>query len=256
MTAGVRKPGAFCWFNMLTPDLPASKAFYTAIFGWTYFDLPEMGGAIAKVDGLDVGGVWDLNSPNTPKGTPPLIGVMVKAESADAVAAKATALGGRAKPPFDIATNGRMGECFDPTGAQLDIWQPINQPGMQADDSHHGVPSWFELMTPDARAAGAFYTGLFGWTAESQDMGGFSYTHFALDGVPIAGMMELGADMAGVPPHWGTYFTVDDTDATLAKATALGAKVFIPARDIPGTGRFAGLISPQGVRFYVIEYRK
>jgi predicted enzyme related to lactoylglutathione lyase len=67
-------------------------------------------------------------------------------------------------------------------------------------------------------------------------------------------MMVITAEMGAVPPHWATYVTVDDVDATAELAVALGGSVALPPDEIPGIGRFAGLVSPQGVRFFVIRY--
>ena len=71
---------------------------------------------------------------------------------------------------------------------------------------------------------------------------------------PVAGMMPIQADWGGVPPHWAVYLTVDDVDATVAKAQSLGGSVMMPAQDVETVGRFSGLVSPQGVMFYVIKY--
>ena len=107
-------------------------------------------------------------------------------------------------------------------------------------------------MTTDVPRATAFYTELFGWTADVRPMPGMDYTVFKNGGVEIAGMMPV--PMEGIPPHWGTYFSVDDVDEAAVVAERLGATTFVPPMDIPGTGRFSGLISPQGVRFYVIRH--
>ncbi|MEO7610820.1 MAG: VOC family protein, partial [Gemmatimonadales bacterium] len=124
MTTGARESGEFCWINMITPQPDEARAFYQRIFGWTYTEAPGMGGHIVSVGGHNIGGLWDLGGPQMPPGTPPCIGVMVMTDSADEIASKATSLGGKAKPAFDIAENGRMAECFDPNGAQFDLWQP------------------------------------------------------------------------------------------------------------------------------------
>jgi predicted enzyme related to lactoylglutathione lyase len=61
----------------------------------------------------------------------------------------------------------------------------------------------------------------------------------------------------GVPiekPVWHTYFTVDKVDETEALAKKLGANICVPSMDIPGVGRFCGIVSPQHVRFNVITY--
>ncbi len=131
---------------------------------------------------------------------------MVKVESADATVAKVTALGGKAMPAFDIMDQGRMAVCFDPNGAAFDVWQAKQGPGMSADTSQHGAPSWFETMTTDVDRAAAFYAGLFGWTPEAMPMPGMTYTTFKLGADYVAGMMAITPEMGAMPPHWGTYF--------------------------------------------------
>lgn len=253
MGTGVRKVGEFCWINMLTPNPAESKAFFSKVLGWTYADLGGMGDMI-KVDGHQIGGLFDLASPNTPPGTPPLIGVMVKSDDADATAAKANSAGGSAKPAFDIMDAGRMAELKDPSGAQIDIWQSNKNPGTDADKAHHGAPSWYENYATDTAKAAKFYADVFGWTAEVMPMQGMEYTVFSFEGVQIAGMMATVGDMKDVPPSWAAYFTVDDVDKAASQTTELGGTVFVPPMDIPNVGRFAGLMSPQGVRFFAMTY--
>jgi predicted enzyme related to lactoylglutathione lyase len=250
MSADARKTGDFCWINILTSQPEEAKKFFSGLLGWTYGDLGGMGSSV-KVDGNDIGGLFDLNSPEIPPGTPPVIGVMVKVDDADATAAKAKTLGGRAKDALDIGDNGRMAELFDPNGAEIDLWQPKREQATIADPSHHGVPSWYETYTPDIEAGKKFYTGLFGWTAETMQMPGMEYTVFSLGEKMVAGMM---VPMPGMPHQWVTYFTVNDADETATKASELGGKVFVPPTDIPNIGRFSGITSPQGVSFFVIKY--
>jgi uncharacterized protein len=255
MTTGARRAGDFCWINMLTPRPADARDFFASLLGWTYAELPGMGHA-AKVAGRDIGGIFDLHGPNTPKGLPPAIGVMVKVDSADATVAKVESLGGRTKPPFDIMDQGRMAECFDPTGAEIDLWQPKKGQGTDVDTAHHGAPSWFELLTTDTGRAAAFYAGVFGWVPESMPMPGMTYTTFKLGDAYVAGMMGITPEMGTMPPNWGTYFTVTDVDASARRALELGARLMLPPRDIPAVGRFCGVVSPQGVMFYLITYAR
>jgi predicted enzyme related to lactoylglutathione lyase len=254
MTAGTRAPGDFCWVNIMTPEPAKALNFFGAVLGWTFTEMPGMGYGV-KAGGLDIGGLFDVVSPRTPNGMPPVIGIMMKAVNADATGAKIKSLGGRADSAFDIPNAGRMAVCHDPNGAAFDIWQPNKMTGTAADTRAHGVPSWFETLTTDLDAATAFYTAAFGWTADVATMPGMTYTTFKLGDVPIAGMMQITPAMgADVHPHWGTYFCVHNVDIAASDAAKLGATIFIPPHPIPNIGRFAGLISPQGVRFYVIEY--
>lgn len=246
-----RRFGEFCWLNVMTPQPSSARVFFASLLGWSYEEMPGLG-HLVKVGGSPVGGLFDLDGPGTPAGVPPHIGVMVKVASADEVVARVGGLGGSAKAAFDIMDNGRMACCVDPNGAHFDVWQPKQKPGTDVDSTLHGAPSWFETLTSDTDRAGAFYTALFGWRPEP--MAGSHYITFKLGDDYVAGMMRITADMGDFPPHWGVYFTVDDVDAAQRRAGDLGATVCVPAQDVPGVGRFCGLISPQGVAFYVIRY--
>jgi predicted enzyme related to lactoylglutathione lyase len=88
-----------------------------------------------------------------------------------------------------------------------------------------------------------------GWT-----MPEFVYTTFKLGGTYVAGMMPITPQMGKMRPHWGTYFTVSNSDETAREAVQRGGAICVPPRDIPGVGAFAGITSPQGVTIYVIKY--
>jgi hypothetical protein len=251
MAMGERSNGEFCWVNVLTPQPAAAQEFFTRLFGWAYVEIPGIGHRV-QVDGHDIGGMWDHGGPEVPAGTPPGIGVMVRVASADATVARVTELGGTAKPAFDIMDQGRMAECHDPIGAMFDLWQPNKSPGMTADSRRQGVPNWFELISNDPPRTAAFYTALFGWTTEEMPMPYGTYTTFKLGDRYVGGMFAMTPEMGDMPPHWGTYFSADDADATARLAVELGGEVFMPIMEVAGVGRFGGITSPQGVMFYVI----
>jgi predicted enzyme related to lactoylglutathione lyase len=252
VTTGIRKPGQFCWFNMLTSDTAKAREFFARVLGWTYNEIPNMGHMVL-VGGNMVGGVWDIESPQTPPGTRPYIGVTIKVESADAAAEKVKSLGGDAKPAFDVMDQGRMAVCYDTSGVEFDVWQARNGPGMTGDARKHGMPSWIECATTNAENAKKFYDGLFGWTDETTAMPtGMNYTTFKLGEEYVAGMYQITPDMAGMKPSWAVYFSVDKVDEIVELAKSLGGENFMPAMDIPHVGRIAGLTSPQGVLFYAI----
>ena len=251
MATGIRKAGDFCWINIVTPKPAEAMEFFAKVLGWTFFEMPPYGHGV-QVGGRDIGGLFDIEGPGSPPDMSPVMGVMVKVDDADATCDKIRSLGGEAKPAFDIADSGRMAVCHDPNGGKFDIWEPNKMLGTDADSSLHGAPSWSESLTTDVGKATEFYCKLFGWTAEVKPMPGMEYTVFRNGGPDIAGLMAI--PHPDIKPHWGTYFTVNDADEAANVAKANGATLFVPPMDIPGTGRFCGILSPQGVRFYAIQY--
>ena len=243
----------FCWINMITPNPAEAQQFYSRLLGWTFSDMPGMGWII-NVEGTNIGGFFDQAHPNTPPGTKPQLGVMVKVADVDSSAAKVKSLGGTVHDLMDIGPNGRMAGCVDSEGARIDLWQPKSKTGMDINSRAHGAPSWFEVMEKNVEKAKAFYRSLFGWTTESMPMPGFEYTVFKNDGRAIAGMYPLMGAQIGMSPVWATYFTVSDIKTATTLAAELGGTVHVPVTEIPSVGKFAYLESPQGVMFYVIEY--
>jgi predicted enzyme related to lactoylglutathione lyase len=251
MATGIRRAGDFCWINIVTPEPAEAMGFFAKVLGWTFYEMPPYGHGV-QAGGRDIGALFDLNGSSCPPGMSPVMGVMVKVENADATVEKIRSLGGKADPVGDVADNGRMAVCHDPNGGAFDIWEPKTMPGTDADSSHPGAPSWSETLTTDVAKAREFYTSLFGWTAEVKQMPGMEYSVFRNGGTDIAGLMAI--PHPDIPPHWGTYFTVNDADEAARVAQENGATIFIPPMDIPEIGRFCGIISPQGVRFYAIRY--
>jgi predicted enzyme related to lactoylglutathione lyase len=115
----------------------------------------------------------------------------------------------------------------------------------------HGDFAWYELMTTDQAGAAAFYRAVSGWEALAAPMAppGMTYHLFGLPGqMPAAGLMDLpeAAQARGAPPHWHGYVNVPDVDAALVKAVSLGARVAVPATDVPNVVRLACIWDPQG----------
>jgi len=124
-----------------------------------------------------------------------------------------------------------------------------------ADAPNHtqGSFCWHEIGSPDAAKAKAFYTGLFGWSTKDQPMGPNPediYTLMRVGEADVAGLYEMrGEHFANVPPHWMTYVWVDDVDAAVAKAKALGGSVMGEVMDMPGIGKMATVQDPTGAVF-------
>jgi predicted enzyme related to lactoylglutathione lyase len=237
--------GVPSWLDLSTSDLPGALSFYRALFGWDIqVGPPETGGyAMALLQGRPVAGLAPAMHPG-----PPAWMHYVNVVDADAVAAKVATAGGQViVAPMDVLTFGRMSIFADPAGAVFGTWQPGDHPGAGL-VNEPGAFCWSELITTDVAGATDFYRTVFGWAAHPVG----EYVEFQLDGRPLAGMMAKPAEMpAEVPPMWGVYFAVDDTDGALARAVELGGSALMGPTDIE-PGRFAVLADPTGAVFNVI----
>ena len=118
----------------------------------------------------------------------------------------------------------------------------------------HGAPSWAELSTTDEAGALAFYSALFGWVNDPQEMGPNSYYHMQrLNGLEAAAIYEQGEEERGqgVPPHWNVYITVENVDELVEKVGQNGGNVLLDPMDVFEAGRMAVLQDRQGASFAV-----
>jgi predicted enzyme related to lactoylglutathione lyase len=245
-------PGTPSWVDLGSPDVDASISFYGSLFGWTASEPgpPEAGGyRFFLQDGKMVAGIGPLMM----EGQPPAWLNYVTVADADETAGEARDAGGTVfVEPMDVMDVGRFSVLADPTGAALGLWQPRRHTGAELVNEPVSL-TWNELETRDPKAAKPFYGALFGWEAETTEMGGGEYTTWRLDGQPVGGMADItGRVPDQVPAHWLAYFAVADTDATVARAQELGGDVNVPPMDIPA-GRFAVLGDTHGAVFGVIR---
>jgi predicted enzyme related to lactoylglutathione lyase len=247
------EPGTPCWIDLGTPDQDAAAEFYGALFGWSVEEdenAEQTGGyRVATLRDKAIGGVMKLMQ----EGQPPAWSTYISVEDADAAAAKAREAGGTVVvEPMDVLDYGRMAFLADPGGAVFGVWQPGRNIG--AGLVHEpGALAWNELETRDPEVAKAFYAAVFGWSFEDHEMPGMgTYTEWKLGDASIGGMADIGGRLPDeVPAHWMVYFAVEDTDATVAKATELGGSLMFGPIDIEA-GRFAILTDPHGAGFAAI----
>ncbi len=174
--------------------------------------------------------------------------------------AKATAAGGSVvMPAMDVMDTGRMAFIADPGGAAIGLWQAGTHKGAQL-VNEHGTFTWNELLTDDTDGASAFYAEVFGYRIEVTEMPDGAYTSFwadgNLEGHAAAGMMARTPEMGEFPNYWGVYFAVDDCDASVATASEHGGTILQPPFDVPGIGRIAVMMDPQGAVFSVMAYSR
>ncbi len=251
--------GTFCWPELASTDQNAAKKFYGELFGWTSTDVPMGPDAgsytLFKKGGNDCAALYPLGPDMLAQGVPPNWGAYIAVNSADETAKKAKELGATViMEPFDVmGTLGRMAVVQDPTGAVFSVWQAKDHIGAGVLDEP-GAMCWTELMTGDPDKARSFYTKLVGWTTQEMSADFGNYTMFLREGgAKAGGLMKTPDEMAGVPPHWMTYFAVSDIQQTTALVQKLGGTVNVPPMPIPNIGSFAVYADPQGAVFAVLQ---
>ena len=113
--------GAFHWNELMTRDVKKAKDFYKKALGWTYEDAPmgDMYGTytIIKSDGEMVGGMFKMDGPMF-DGMPEGWFTYVAVDDLDKRLKKVVEAGGKVvRPPWDVATVGRMAIIQTPGGA-------------------------------------------------------------------------------------------------------------------------------------------
>ena len=113
-----------------------------------------------------------------------------------------------------------------------------------------GTFCWVDLVTSEAEAAKRFYTDLFGWEYEDNEMGdGAVYSMALVGGKRVAGLMGGQSE----PPHWNSYIAVESAEETVGKAKEAGANVVQDVIDLGGPGKMAFLQDPSGALVGVWE---
>ena len=114
---------------------------------------------------------------------------------------------------------------------------------------------WYDLVTPDLKAAEKFYAEVIGWKIADAGMPGMSYSILSAGDITVGGMMQSpkGGDELDVRPHWNGHIYVADVDQYARLAVAAGGKVCREPSDIPGIGRFAVVADPQGATFIMFK---
>lgn len=250
--------GRFAWYELLTEDLRAARAFYSTVVGWDVTRAPtaDMEYWIFAAGGSPVAGAMTLRAARQ-RGTPPRWLGYVLVEDVDAIAGRAWTGGGRVDlPPVDLPDTGRFAVVADPHGAAIGLWKPGSAaqiPSLAPDQP--GRVGWHELYAGDLDAAFAFYAGLFGWEKkEAMDMGALGvYQLFGTADTTLGGMMTK-------PPEdpvaqWNYYFNVGNIDEAAERVKAGGGQLRHGPQEVPGGGFIVNCLDPQGASFSLLGSR-
>ena len=245
--------GKIVWHELMTTDTRAAISFYGKLVGWGTKPFEHDPSYVMWTSkGVPLGGVMRLPEESRRMGTPPSWLMYVAVPDVDATVRQAGAMGARTySGPRDLPDGNRFAILADPQGAVFAVFTPKEpQPDVEA-PARPGEFSWNELATHDWQAAWRFYEPLFGWVKmDAMDMGPAGiYQMFGRKGNMLGAMYNKPPDIPA--PNWLPYARVPSADASAAVAQRLGANVVQGPMEVPGGGRIAVLMDPQGAMFAV-----
>jgi predicted enzyme related to lactoylglutathione lyase len=253
----------FIWYELMTNDTDAAKAFYGPVVGWEPQDLPPPhdGYSLFNAAGRGVAGLMALPDEARAQGARPGWMGYVSVPDTDAGAARIEAAGGRIlRAPADIPEVGRFAVVADPSGAVFMLMTPAPRdeapppPPARMTPGHVG---WHELYAEDGVAALRFYGEQFGWhEVSAMDMGPMgTYFLWAAEGdEAIGGMMTRPPEVP--QSSWQYYFVVDGIDAAAERIRANGGQVVHGPMEVPDGSWIVMGSDAQGTPFALVSATK
>ena len=250
--------GSFIWYELLTKDPLAAKAFYDDVVGWNIDAEPGPGGMdyrmIVAVD-ENVGGVMGLSADMVANGAQPVWLGYFGVDDVDAAVASILADGGQVHlPAFDIPGVGRIAMVTDPQGVPFYVMRGAsNETSYAYQRMGLGHVSWNELLAPDADAALAFYAKQFGIRkVGAMPMGEMGDYNFIAHGDSDDAIGAVMRTPPGARSGWGFYFRVPEITAAKARIEAGGGKVYQDPMEVPGGEWVLNAEDPEGVTFGLV----
>jgi predicted enzyme related to lactoylglutathione lyase len=249
-------PGKVIWADLVTPNLATAEAFYSGLFAWTFRDIHsgDTDYAVAASDGRPIAGI--VQRP-IPAGEHRQSNWLTFVAVADADRAVQVAVRDGAKElakPTTYPGRGRQAVLSGPDGAVFAI---LTSTSGDPEDflPEPGEWIWSALLTPNPDAAARFYQHVFGYDVfDLPSENGLEHIVLSSQDYARIGINSLPKDSARRRAHWLNFVRVEDTDASVAKAVALGGRVLVEPRIDRHGGKIALLADPSGAPFGIMEW--
>jgi predicted enzyme related to lactoylglutathione lyase len=249
--------GRFVWYELLTTDMEAAKAFYTQVIGWGTRDasMPRMPYALFTAGEAPVGGLMPLSEDARRMDARPSWMGYVEVNDVDATADRIKQLGGAIHlPPVNVLDRSRFSIVSDPQGATLALFKWLH-PGdaKPAEPRERGHVCWHELLAADREGAWTFYSEIFGWQkAQAGVDAADTYRQFSAGGQAIGGMFTKPPT---VPvPFWLYYFNVGDINAAAGRVQAAKGRILDGPSEVPAGDLIMHCVDPQGAIFALVGH--
>jgi hypothetical protein len=241
--------GQFAWYELLTTDMAAARAFYGHVVGWQAKDaLAAFPYIILSADHAEIGGLMELPPEGRRMGATPRWVGYVAVDDIDGTVERLRRIGGSVFVPPTASNIGRVSIVADPQTATFGLVGGLKRGRPSEQPERPGQVGWHELFAADGKKAFAFYSELLGWqpVARAHDPLD-SYQLVAVGGRTFGGMFNK---LPRAPvPFWLYYIEVSDVAVAVARVKEAGGQVVQGPIELPDRCWIARCIDPQGAMF-------
>jgi predicted enzyme related to lactoylglutathione lyase len=248
--------GHFVWYELVTTNMEAAKAFYTKVVGWGAQDVAGAAYTLFTAQGAPVCGLISMPEDAREEGYRPTWLGYIGVDDVDFTADRIAQLGGDIYvPPREIPNISRFAVALDLQRVSIAVFKWLDGGGQQpAKLDTPGRVGWHELLAADRDEAFAFYAELFGW----QKVGAGSraadaYQLFSAGGQTLGGICTKPA---AVPfPFWLYFFNVPDIDMAITHVNEGGGEILDGPTEVPDGNWMLRCTDPQGAIFALLGKR-
>ena len=161
----IDRRGGFAWYELLTTNAAAARAFYASVVGWQAQDASTAAFpySVFSAGKTEVSGLMELPPDALRMGAEPRWVGYVAVDDIDDTVERLKRLGGSVFVPPTDSNIGRVSIVTDPQKATFGIVGALKRGAPAVEPPLPGTVGWHELLAGDGETAFAFYSELFGW---------------------------------------------------------------------------------------------
>jgi len=244
-------PASFAWYELLTTNAAAARAFYARVVGWEARDASTAAFpyAVFSAGKTEIGALMELPPDALRMGATPRWVGYVAVQDIDKAVARLKQLGGSVMVPPTDSNIGRVSIVADAQTATFGMVGGLKHGAPRTDGvDQPGEVGWQELFAADGKKAFAFYSELFGWqSGASEDDPASPYQLLSAGGRTFGGMFTK---LPRVPlPFWLYYFEVADIALAVERVKEGGGRVVQGPMEIWRGSWIVRCVDPQGAMF-------
>lgn len=212
--------GDVVWCDLSTFDLERTKAFYAALFGWTYQRMIQPdGGAydVASTSAGEAAAIFRMPERFQKIGLPSFWMPYFSVDDVARACAVATSAGGKVEfGPLAWTEQDQIALIRDPLGAGFTVHAGAGLLSVPR-GAGAGHPAWRALYVSDADAVRGFYETLFDWRVADASPWTRGRRVCAAHGATVTEIVEVGEEIRGSYEFWAVHFATSDLARTIER---------------------------------------